>query len=57
MYDAGDLLEVLLRARVNLVLAGHKHVPYAWRLEDLFVVTTGTVSTLRLRGTPAPVTT
>ena len=37
----------------NLVLAGHKHVPYAWRLEDLFVVTTGTVSTLRLRGQDA----
>ena len=39
---------------VNLVLAGHKHVPYAWRLEDLFVVTTGTVSTLRLRGHTRP---
>ena len=38
----------------NLVLAGHKHVPYAWRLEDLFVVTTGTVSTLRLRGHTRP---
>ncbi len=54
VYDAGDLLEVLLRARVNLVLAGHKHVPYAWRLENMFVVTTGTVSTLRLRGHTRP---
>jgi len=54
VYDAGDLLEVLLRSGVNLVLAGHKHVPYAWRLEDLFVVTTGTVSTLRLRGHTRP---
>jgi 3',5'-cyclic AMP phosphodiesterase CpdA len=54
VYDAGDLLEVLLRARVNLVLAGHKHAPYAWRLENLFVVTTGTVSTLRLRGHTRP---
>jgi 3',5'-cyclic AMP phosphodiesterase CpdA len=54
VYDAGDLLEVLMRAGVNLVLAGHKHVPYAWRLEDLFVVTTGTVSTLRLRGHTRP---
>jgi 3',5'-cyclic-AMP phosphodiesterase len=50
VYDAGDLLEVLLRSQVKLVLAGHKHVPYAWHLESLFVVTTGTVSTLRLRG-------
>jgi 3',5'-cyclic AMP phosphodiesterase CpdA len=54
VYDAGDLLEVLLRAEVNLVLAGHKHVPYAWRLENLFMVTTGTVSTLRLRGHTRP---
>jgi predicted phosphodiesterase len=44
VYDAGDLLEVLLRSQVNLVLCGHKHVPYAWKLEDLFVVTAGTVS-------------
>ena len=27
VYDAGDLLEVLLRSHVDLVLAGHKHVP------------------------------
>jgi 3',5'-cyclic-AMP phosphodiesterase len=54
VYDAGDLLEILLRSHVDLVLAGHKHVPYAWRLEDLFVVTTGTVSTLRLRGHTRP---
>src|SRR2546425_392479 len=54
VYDAGDLLEVLLRSHVKLVLAGHKHVPYAWHLENLFVVTTGTVSTLRLRGHGRP---
>ena len=50
VYDAGDALECLLRAGVHLVLSGHKHVPYAWRLENLFVVNTGTVSSLRLRG-------
>ncbi len=50
VYDAGDAIECLQRAGVNLVLSGHKHVPYAWRLEDLFVVNTGTVSSLRLRG-------
>ena len=33
---------------------GHKHVPYAWKLENLFVVNTGTVSTLRLRGNTRP---
>jgi Icc protein len=54
VYDAGDLLEVLLRAGVHLVLCGHKHVPYAWKLEDLFLVTAGTVSSLRLRGHTRP---
>ena len=54
VYDAGDALEVLQRAGVNLVLSGHKHVPYAWRLEDLFVVNAGTVSSLRLRGHTRP---
>jgi 3',5'-cyclic AMP phosphodiesterase CpdA len=54
VYDAGDAIECLLRARVHLVLSGHKHVPYAWRLEDIFVVNAGTVSTLRLRGKTRP---
>ena len=40
IYDAGDTIECLQRAGVNLVLSGHKHVPYAWRLENLFVVNT-----------------
>ena len=54
VYDAGDALECLQRAGVDLVLSGHKHVPYAWRLENLFVVNTGTVSSLRLRGNTRP---
>ena len=54
VHDAGDTLECLLRADVHLVLSGHKHVPYAWRLEDLFVVNAGTVSTSRLRGKTKP---
>jgi len=54
VYDAGDVLELLQRAGVQLVLSGHKHVPYAWKLESLYVVNTGTVSTLRLRGITRP---
>jgi Icc protein len=52
--DAGDVLEVLVECGVNLVLSGHKHVPYAWKLEKMFVVNTGTVATLRLRGDTKP---
>ena len=54
VYDAGDCIECLQRAGVDLVLSGHKHVPYAWRLENLFVVNAGTVSSLRLRGKTRP---
>jgi 3',5'-cyclic-AMP phosphodiesterase len=54
VFDAGDTIECLQRAGVNLVLSGHKHVPYAWRLEDLFVINAGTVSSLRLRGNTRP---
>jgi 3',5'-cyclic AMP phosphodiesterase CpdA len=54
VHDAGDALECLLRAGVHLVLSGHKHVPHAWRLENLFVVNAGTVSTTRLRGKTKP---
>jgi 3',5'-cyclic-AMP phosphodiesterase len=52
--DAGDTLEALQHAAVDLVLSGHKHVPYAWRLEDLFIVNAGTVSSSRLRGNGRP---
>ena len=54
VHDAGDTLQVLADTDCRLVLSGHKHVPYAWRLENLFVVNAGTVSTLRLRGKGRP---
>jgi Icc protein len=54
VYDAGDMLQVLVRAGVDLVLSGHKHVPYVWRLEDMVVVTAGTASSMRLRGKIKP---
>ncbi len=54
VHDAGDTLECLLRSGADLVLSGHKHVPYAWHLEGLHVVNAGTVSTSRLRGKGKP---
>ena len=54
IFDAGDVLETLVEARVDLVLSGHKHVPYSWRLEDMLIVNAGTASTLRLRGNTRP---
>lgn len=54
IFDAGDVLERLVDSRVDLVLSGHKHVPYTWRLEDMLIVNAGTASTLRLRGDTRP---
>ena len=52
--DAGDLLEVLIECGVKVVLTGHKHVPYVWRLEDIYIANAGTASSLRLRGYTRP---
>lgn len=54
VMDAGDLLEELITAGVNIVLSGHKHVPYVWRLENLYIANAGTVASLRLRGYTKP---
>jgi len=54
IFDAGDILELLVEVGVDLVLSGHKHVPYSWKLEDMFIVNAGTASTTRLRGNTRP---
>jgi Icc protein len=48
------VLELLADTEVDLVLSGHKHVPYAWKLENMFIVNAGTASTTRLRGNTRP---
>jgi Icc protein len=54
VLDAGDVLALLRRSSVDLVLSGHKHVPYVWPLAGMLIVHSGTVSTLRTRGFPHP---
>ncbi|MEN4007303.1 MAG: metallophosphoesterase [Methanobacteriaceae archaeon] len=50
LIDAGDVLESVIDGNADLVLSGHKHVPYAWQLQGTGFVTAGTVSSLKLRG-------
>ncbi len=52
--DAGDVLSLLRKCGVDLVLAGHRHVPYVWPVAGMLLVHSGTVSTLRTRGFPSP---
>ena len=54
VLDAGDVLALLRRCSVDLVLSGHRHVPYVWPLAGILIVHSGTVSTLRTRGFPQP---
>ncbi len=52
--DAGDVLELCKKLDINFVLSGHKHKPWIWRLEDTYLVTAGTATTLRLKGDSYP---
>lgn len=54
VWDAGDVLEELSKAKVDLVLNGHKHVPYVWKVNGMHIVTSGTVGTRRTRGISEP---
>ena len=54
VLDAGDVLALLRRCSVDLVLSGHRHVPYIWPLAGMLLVHSGTVATLRTRGFPQP---
>ena len=54
VLDAGDVLSLLRQCSVDLVLSGHRHVPYVWPIAGMLLVHSGTVSTLRTRGFPHP---
>lgn len=54
VWDAGDVLERLKVVDVDLVLCGHRHVPYNWPLANLLIVSSGTSSTWRTRGYTQP---
>jgi 3',5'-cyclic-AMP phosphodiesterase len=54
VLDAGDVLALLRQAEVDLVLSGHRHVPWVWPVAGMLLVHSGTVSTLRTRGFPHP---
>lgn len=54
LWDAGDLLEVLSEAGADLVLCGHRHVPYVWQVNSIIVAMSGTACTHRTRGRTPP---
>ncbi|MCF2136356.1 MAG: metallophosphoesterase [Candidatus Thorarchaeota archaeon] len=48
--DAGDVLGVLEDTGCSLVLNGHRHVPWMWRLNDMILYNSGTLLSRRIRG-------
>jgi 3',5'-cyclic AMP phosphodiesterase CpdA len=50
IVDAGDVLRSLVKAGADLVLCGHRHRPWRWRIEDMQVIHAGSVSCEKLRG-------
>ena len=54
IWDAGDVMAVLRDLKVDMVLSGHKHVPYVWSISGVRVIHSGTVSSLRVRGSIPP---
>jgi len=54
VLDAGDVLSLLRQLAVDVVLSGHRHVPYVWPVAGMLLVHSGTVSTLRTRAFTQP---
>jgi 3',5'-cyclic AMP phosphodiesterase CpdA len=52
--DAGDVLAVLTGVDIDIVLSGHKHVPFFWGLNGVLICNSGTCSTNRVRGLTPP---
>src|SRR5438105_677622 len=50
ILDAGDTLRACLQSKVDLVLCGHKHRPWVWKLGSLEIAYAGTASSTRFRG-------
>lgn len=52
--DAGDLLAVLSDLPIDVVLSGHKHVPFFWGLNGMLICNSSTAATRRVRGYTPP---
>ncbi len=52
--DSGDVLELCNELGLNFVFSGHKHVSWAWQLENTYYITAGTATSRRLKGRSYP---
>ncbi len=52
--DAGDVLKLCTDIDIRILLSGHKHLPWVWRLENSWFITGGTATSSRLKGRSYP---
>ena len=52
--DSGDVLKLIRELDLDLVLSGHKHLPWVWKLENTYFITAGTSTSRRLKGRSHP---
>jgi 3',5'-cyclic-AMP phosphodiesterase len=50
IVDAGDVLKTVVAHETNLVLCGHRHRPWQWRVSNTTIAHAGTMSSERTRG-------
>jgi Icc protein len=54
VLDAGDVLFTLTDLDIDLVLSGHKHVPFFWGVNGMLICNSGTAGTRRVRAGSPP---
>lgn len=54
VLDAGDVLLTLAHLDIDIVLSGHKHVPYFWGVNGMLICNSGTAGTHRVRALSPP---
>lgn len=54
LADSGDVLSICVDLKLDLVLSGHRHLPWIWNLQGTNFVTAGTACTRRLKGRTDP---
>ena len=54
ILDAGDVLAELTQLDIDVVLSGHKHVPYFWGVNGVLICNSSAATTRRVRGLTPP---
>ena len=54
LLDAGDFMVAVKELGINMVLTGHRHKAWTWKVDGTYYITSGTATTRRLKGRDHP---